>query len=169
MPCLRLTRPSTYLNPQLPWSKQKQYTRWYFRNYAFANFIETPLNLNFVDDPEKATQVFNEAVDVYTALSNFYHNNFPERKFFPNRYIYAYILEILVSYGTISHLDKLNILYSTEGMSKKQDKRTLKKWAKEYEEFVLQNLEKLRKEQEHVLTSYLVIAPPGLNLIKKTD
>lgn len=76
---------------------------------------------------------------------------------------------MLQSHGTISSLDAYNIIYGTPGMKAKLDNRTLKKWAQEYEDIVLQNIQKLSEEHQHVLTSYFVVAPLGLNLIKKTD
>jgi hypothetical protein len=76
---------------------------------------------------------------------------------------------MLESYGTIGYNDRLAIETGTPGFKLRQDTRTIKKWAKEYDEVVLQNLEKLSQEHEHVLTSYFVVAPLGFNLIKKTD
>lgn len=163
-----LKRPSTQ-NQHIPWSKQNQYVKWYTRNYEFAKYIEQPLKDIFYDDLQKAKLVYQEATTIYNTLSSFYHNHYPDRRFFNTNYLYHQILKMLQSHGTISSLDAYNIIYGTPGMKARQDNRTLKKWASEYEEFVLQNIQKLSDEHPHILTSYFIIAPPGLNLIKKTD
>lgn len=163
-----LKRPSTLPNPHLPWSKQTHYTRWYIRNYAFENYIEEPLKTIFMDDPAKAEKVFNEAKTLYNYLSTFYYNHYPDRRFYNTNYIYSHILKILRNQGTITALDEYNIIYGTPGMKLHQDNRTLKKWAKEYDDIVLKNLDKLTVDG-NPLTSYFSLAPAGINLIKKTD
>lgn len=168
MPSL-LKRPSKLEKQNLPWSKQNPYSRWYYRGGVFKECIEGPLREIFSDDRTKAELIIREAVTIFEILSSFYHNHFPERKFFAIKYIYLHILKMLKSHGTISSLDEYNILTGTPGMYCKMDNRTLKKWAAEYEEIVLKNLEIISKEYDNILCSFLVLAPEGLKLIKKTD